>query len=147
MLLLSSRLSATIAKHNLTNLYMSFSMSYSDTSLWGIYPHHGEPRKYGRPPPPFGYAQELFSHAKPHSLDLLQMSPSFLFFFLLFLSNRFLPLPTSTTTTSTAMAVVVTPLPRATPLYLPPQSTWQAPLFATLHTMPRLPPRLTYPRQ
>ena len=35
--LLSSRLSDTIAKHNLANSYMSFSTSYSDTGLWGIY--------------------------------------------------------------------------------------------------------------
>ncbi|KAH9046676.1 Metalloenzyme, LuxS/M16 peptidase-like protein [Lactarius hengduanensis] len=34
---LSSRLSDTIAKHNLANSYMSFSTSYSDTGLWGIY--------------------------------------------------------------------------------------------------------------
>jgi processing peptidase subunit beta len=35
--LLSSRLSDIIAKHNLANAYMSFSTSYSDTGLWGIY--------------------------------------------------------------------------------------------------------------
>ena len=35
--LLSSRLSEIIAKHNLANSYMSFSTSYSDTGLWGIY--------------------------------------------------------------------------------------------------------------
>jgi processing peptidase subunit beta len=35
--LLSSRLSDTISKHNLANSYMSFSTSYSDTGLWGIY--------------------------------------------------------------------------------------------------------------
>ena len=35
--LLSSRLSDVIAKHNLANSYMSFSTSYSDTGLWGIY--------------------------------------------------------------------------------------------------------------
>ncbi|KAI0298137.1 Metalloenzyme, LuxS/M16 peptidase-like protein [Multifurca ochricompacta] len=35
--LLSSRLSDIIAKHNLANSYMSFSTSYSDTGLWGIY--------------------------------------------------------------------------------------------------------------
>jgi processing peptidase subunit beta len=35
--LLSSHLSDTIAKHNLANSYMSFSTSYSDTGLWGIY--------------------------------------------------------------------------------------------------------------
>jgi len=35
--LLSSHLSDTIANHNLANSYMSFSTSYSDTGLWGIY--------------------------------------------------------------------------------------------------------------
>jgi hypothetical protein len=35
--LLSSHLSDTIAKHNLTNSYMSFSTSYLDTGLWEIY--------------------------------------------------------------------------------------------------------------
>ena len=35
--LLSSRLADIIAKHNLANSYMSFSTSYSDTGLWGIY--------------------------------------------------------------------------------------------------------------
>jgi processing peptidase subunit beta len=35
--LFSSRLSDIIAKHNLANSYMSFSTSYSDTGLWGIY--------------------------------------------------------------------------------------------------------------
>jgi processing peptidase subunit beta len=30
-------LSDIIAKHNLANLYMPFSTSYSDTGLWGIY--------------------------------------------------------------------------------------------------------------
>ena len=35
--LLSSRLSDIIANNNLANSYMSFSTSYSDTGLWGIY--------------------------------------------------------------------------------------------------------------
>jgi mitochondrial-processing peptidase subunit beta len=35
--LLSSYLSDIIMKHNLVNSYMSFSTSYSDTGLWGIY--------------------------------------------------------------------------------------------------------------
>jgi processing peptidase subunit beta len=35
--MLSSRLSHIIASHNLANSYMSFSTSYSDTGLWGIY--------------------------------------------------------------------------------------------------------------
>jgi processing peptidase subunit beta len=35
--LLSSRLSHIIQSHNLANSYMSFSTSYSDTGLWGIY--------------------------------------------------------------------------------------------------------------
>ncbi|KDQ62146.1 hypothetical protein JAAARDRAFT_189512 [Jaapia argillacea MUCL 33604] len=35
--LLSSKLSHIISKHNLANSYMSFSTSYSDTGLWGIY--------------------------------------------------------------------------------------------------------------
>ncbi|TFK48719.1 hypothetical protein OE88DRAFT_494179 [Heliocybe sulcata] len=35
--LLSSRLSNIISTHNLANSYMSFSTSYSDTGLWGIY--------------------------------------------------------------------------------------------------------------
>jgi mitochondrial-processing peptidase subunit beta len=35
--LLSSRLSHTIATNGLANSYMSFSTSYSDTGLWGIY--------------------------------------------------------------------------------------------------------------
>ncbi|KAH6912853.1 Metalloenzyme, LuxS/M16 peptidase-like protein [Coprinopsis sp. MPI-PUGE-AT-0042] len=35
--LTSSRLSHTISAHNLANSYMSFSTSYSDTGLWGIY--------------------------------------------------------------------------------------------------------------
>jgi len=35
--LLSSRLSHIIAKNNLANSFMSFSTSYSDTGLWGIY--------------------------------------------------------------------------------------------------------------
>lgn len=35
--LLSSRLSHIISSHNLANSYMSFSTSYSDTGLWGIY--------------------------------------------------------------------------------------------------------------
>jgi mitochondrial-processing peptidase subunit beta len=35
--LTSSRLSHTISQHNLANSYMSFSTSYSDTGLWGIY--------------------------------------------------------------------------------------------------------------
>lgn len=34
---LSSRLSHIISSHNLANSYMSFSTSYSDTGLWGIY--------------------------------------------------------------------------------------------------------------
>lgn len=35
--LLSSRLSHIISENNLANSYMSFSTSYSDTGLWGIY--------------------------------------------------------------------------------------------------------------
>lgn len=35
--LLSSRLSTIISSNNLANSYMSFSTSYSDTGLWGIY--------------------------------------------------------------------------------------------------------------
>ena len=35
--LLSSKLSHTISSNNLANSYMSFSTSYSDTGLWGIY--------------------------------------------------------------------------------------------------------------
>jgi len=35
--LLSSRLSHIISTNNLANSYMSFSTSYSDTGLWGIY--------------------------------------------------------------------------------------------------------------
>lgn len=35
--LLSSRLSHIISEHGLANSYMSFSTSYSDTGLWGIY--------------------------------------------------------------------------------------------------------------
>ena len=35
--LLSSRLSHTISANNLANSFMSFSTSYSDTGLWGIY--------------------------------------------------------------------------------------------------------------
>jgi len=35
--LLSSRLSHVISSNNLANSYMSFSTSYSDTGLWGIY--------------------------------------------------------------------------------------------------------------
>jgi len=35
--LLSSRLSHIISSHNLANSFMSFSTSYSDTGLWGIY--------------------------------------------------------------------------------------------------------------
>ncbi|KAF8633866.1 hypothetical protein AX15_001200 [Amanita polypyramis BW_CC] len=35
--LLSSRLSHIISQHNLANSYMSFSTSYSDTGLWGVY--------------------------------------------------------------------------------------------------------------
>lgn len=35
--LLSSRLSHIMSSHNLANSYMSFSTSYSDTGLWGIY--------------------------------------------------------------------------------------------------------------
>lgn len=35
--LLSSRLSQIISSNNLANSYMSFSTSYSDTGLWGIY--------------------------------------------------------------------------------------------------------------
>lgn len=35
--LLSSRLSSVIQANNLANSYMSFSTSYSDTGLWGIY--------------------------------------------------------------------------------------------------------------
>jgi len=35
--LLSSRLSSMIQANNLANSYMSFSTSYSDTGLWGIY--------------------------------------------------------------------------------------------------------------
>ena len=35
--LLSSKLSHIIEKNNLANSYMSFSTSYSDTGLWGIY--------------------------------------------------------------------------------------------------------------
>ncbi|KAI0061765.1 hypothetical protein BV25DRAFT_1857256 [Artomyces pyxidatus] len=35
--LLSSRLSEVISQNNLANSYMSFSTSYSDTGLWGIY--------------------------------------------------------------------------------------------------------------
>lgn len=35
--LLSSRLSHIISQNNLANSYMSFSTSYSDTGLWGIY--------------------------------------------------------------------------------------------------------------
>jgi mitochondrial-processing peptidase subunit beta len=31
------RLPDIIAKHSLANTYMSFSTSYSDTGLWGIY--------------------------------------------------------------------------------------------------------------
>lgn len=34
---LSSRLSHTVAKHQLANSFMSFNTSYSDTGLWGIY--------------------------------------------------------------------------------------------------------------
>ncbi|PCH35292.1 hypothetical protein WOLCODRAFT_145751 [Wolfiporia cocos MD-104 SS10] len=35
--LMSSRLSHIISSHNLANSFMSFSTSYSDTGLWGIY--------------------------------------------------------------------------------------------------------------
>lgn len=35
--LMSSRLSHTISSNNLANSFMSFSTSYSDTGLWGIY--------------------------------------------------------------------------------------------------------------
>lgn len=35
--LLSSRLSTIVSKNNLANSFMSFSTSYSDTGLWGIY--------------------------------------------------------------------------------------------------------------
>lgn len=35
--LLSSKLSHIISSNNLANSYMSFSTSYSDTGLWGIY--------------------------------------------------------------------------------------------------------------
>jgi processing peptidase subunit beta len=35
--LTSSRLSHIISQHNLANSFMSFSTSYSDTGLWGIY--------------------------------------------------------------------------------------------------------------
>ncbi|TEB30604.1 hypothetical protein FA13DRAFT_1733458 [Coprinellus micaceus] len=35
--LTSSRLSHIVSSHNLANSYMSFSTSYSDTGLWGIY--------------------------------------------------------------------------------------------------------------
>jgi len=35
--LLSSRLSYLVSKENLANSFMSFSTSYSDTGLWGIY--------------------------------------------------------------------------------------------------------------
>lgn len=35
--LLSSKLSTIISENNLANSYMSFSTSYSDTGLWGIY--------------------------------------------------------------------------------------------------------------
>ncbi len=35
--LLSSKLSHVISSNNLANSYMSFSTSYSDTGLWGIY--------------------------------------------------------------------------------------------------------------
>jgi mitochondrial-processing peptidase subunit beta len=35
--LLSSRLSHLLAENNLANSFMSFSTSYSDTGLWGIY--------------------------------------------------------------------------------------------------------------
>lgn len=35
--LLSSRLSHIVSENNLANSYMSFSTSYSDTGLWGIY--------------------------------------------------------------------------------------------------------------
>jgi len=35
--LMSSRLSHIISSNNLANSYMSFSTSYSDTGLWGIY--------------------------------------------------------------------------------------------------------------
>lgn len=35
--LLSSRLSHIVSSHNLANSFMSFSTSYSDTGLWGIY--------------------------------------------------------------------------------------------------------------
>jgi len=35
--LLSSRLSHIVSKNNLANSFMSFSTSYSDTGLWGIY--------------------------------------------------------------------------------------------------------------
>lgn len=35
--LLSSKLSHLISTNNLANSYMSFSTSYSDTGLWGIY--------------------------------------------------------------------------------------------------------------
>jgi processing peptidase subunit beta len=35
--LTSSRLSHVVSQHNLANSFMSFSMSYSDTGLWGIY--------------------------------------------------------------------------------------------------------------
>ncbi|KAG4305960.1 hypothetical protein PORY_000870 [Pneumocystis oryctolagi] len=34
---LSSKLSGIVSKHNLANSFMSFSTSYSDTGLWGIY--------------------------------------------------------------------------------------------------------------
>ncbi|PVU84735.1 hypothetical protein BB560_007277 [Smittium megazygosporum] len=34
---LSSRLSHTVAKHNLANQYMTFNTSYTDTGLWGTY--------------------------------------------------------------------------------------------------------------
>lgn len=35
--ILSSRLSSIVSANNLANSYMSFSTSYSDTGLWGIY--------------------------------------------------------------------------------------------------------------
>lgn len=35
--LLSSRFSHTVSSNNLANSFMSFSTSYSDTGLWGIY--------------------------------------------------------------------------------------------------------------
>lgn len=34
---MSSRLSHTVAKHNLANQFMSFNTSYTDTGLWGTY--------------------------------------------------------------------------------------------------------------